>query len=288
MVDVDLKRLKTRVTDHLKAGSTSQAGPDEAGFIRYTYRPFDTRWLYWEAGSGLLDRPRPDYKAHVFEGNLWLEARQREAQEDFSRGTLCRHLADNFGNGLSTFFPAWLRDDGLALGDVDGGRRPNLSDAAHRYLNSLGLGVEDLFRHILAVLHDPAYRAANAGALRMSWPRIPLPGWPESHHTTGAADQLAESVARGHKLAGLLDTDTPVPGVTTGELRPEIVAIAVPATADGHNMTGDDFALTAGWGFCGKNDAVMPGQGRIVERPYTTYENAALDDLRANARRGDC
>ena len=279
LVDVDLKRLKTRVTDHLKAGSTSQAGPDEAGFIRYTYRPFDTRWLYWEAGSGLLDRPRPDYKAHVFEGNLWLEARQREAQEDFSRGTLCRHLADNFGNGLSTFFPAWLRDDGLALGDVDGCRRPNLSDAAHRYLNSLGLGVEDLFRHILAVLHDPAYRVANAGALRMSWPRIPLPGWPESHHATGAADQMAESVARGHKLAGLLDTDTPVPGVTTGELRPEIVAIAVPATADGHNMTGDDFALTAGWGFFGKNDAVMPGQGRIVERPYTTYENAALDDL---------
>ena len=279
LVDVDLKRLKTRVTDHLKAGSTSQAGPDEAGFIRYTYRPFDTRWLYWEAGRGLLDRPRPDYKAHVFEGNLWLEARQREAQEDFSRGTLCRHLADNFGNGLSTFFPAWLRDDGLALGDAGDGRRPNLSDAAHRYLNSLGLGVEDLFRHILAVLHEPAYRAANAGALRMSWPRIPLPGWPESDHATGAADQLAESVARGHKLAGLLDTDTPVSGVTTGELRPEIVAIAVPATADGHNMTGDDFALTAGWGFFGKNDAVMPGQGRIVERPYTTYENAALDDL---------
>ena len=113
----------------------------------------------------------------------------------------------------------------------------------------------------------------------MAWPRIPLPGWPQSHHATGAADHLAESVARGHKLAGLLDTDTPVPGVTTGELRPEIVAIAVPATADGHNMTGDDFALTAGWGFFGKNDAVMPGQGRIVERPYTTYENAALDDL---------
>ena len=32
---------------------------------------------------------------------------------------------------------------------------------------------------MLAVLHDPAYRQANAGALRMEWPRIPLPGWPE-------------------------------------------------------------------------------------------------------------
>ena len=46
-------------------------------------------------------------------------------------------------------------------------RRPNLSGAARRYLEHLDLGVEDLFHHVLAVLHDPAYREANAGALRM-------------------------------------------------------------------------------------------------------------------------
>ena len=28
-------------------------------------------------------------------------------------------------------------------------------------------------------------------------------------------------------------------------------------------MTGDDFALTAGWGHFGSGDAVMPGQGRV-------------------------
>ena len=27
------------------------------------------RRLYWEADSELLDRPRPEYKPHVFEGN---------------------------------------------------------------------------------------------------------------------------------------------------------------------------------------------------------------------------
>ena len=31
--------------------------------------------------------------------------------------------------------------------------------------------------HVLAMLHDPAGREANAGALRMAWPRSPLPGW---------------------------------------------------------------------------------------------------------------
>ncbi len=74
----------------------------------------------------------------------------------------------------------------------------------------------------------------------------------------------------------LLDPEAPVPGVTQGALRPKIVAIAVPATTDGRNMTGDDFALTAGWGHYGTGDTVMPGQGRIVEREYTPEERAAL------------
>ena len=137
--------------------------------------------------------------------------------------------------------------------------------------------MEDLFHHVLAVLHDPAYREANAGALRMGWPRIPLPGWPDGD-AAGAGDELATSAARGQELAALLDSDTPVPGVTEGALRPEIAAIAVPSTADGRNMAGDDFPVTAGWGHFGQGDAVMPGQGRVEERPYTTDEHAAQGD----------
>ena len=76
----------------------------------------------------------------------------------------------------------------------------------------------------------------------------------------------------------LLDPETPVAGVTDGALRPEIATIAVPATTDGRNMTGEDFALTAGWGHYGSARAVMPGQGRIVEREYTPEERAALGD----------
>ncbi len=277
LIDIDLTRLKARVTDYFNSESTSRPSPDEASFIRYAYRPFDTRWLYWEADGGLLDRPRPDYKPHVFEGNLWLEARQREAREDFSRGTLCRHLSDNFGNGLSTFFPAWLRDAGLGM-DGEAQRHPNLSNAAQLYLTRLGLGVEFLFHHVLAVLHDPAYREANAGALRIGWPHIPLPGWPEGE-SPGAAVELAASAERGRELAQLLDSDTPVPGVTKGALRPEVAAIAVPATAGGHNMSGEDFSVTAGWGHFGTGAAVMPGQGRVEERPFTATESASLGDL---------
>ena len=275
LVDLDLETLKARVKDHFKSRTTARPEPNEGGFIRYTYRPFDTRWLYWEAEGGLLDRPRPDYKNHIFDDNLWLEARQKEARADFTRGTFCQHLADNFGNGLSTFFPAWLRDEGLGLDSSGEQRRPNLSPAAQRYLDRLGLEVEELFHHVLAVLHDPGYRDANAGALRMEWPRIPLPGWPDGD-APGAAEELAASAKRGRRLAHLLDSETPVPGVTTVALRPEMAAIGIPATTDGGNMDGDDFSVTAGWGHFGTGDAVMPGQGRVEERAYTAEELATL------------
>ena len=304
LIDTDLDRLRDRVADYfnpdlsheeiarlypgvmkstarfdarsVRDALLTRGGPDEASFVRYAYRPYDNRWLYWEADTKLLDEKRAEYRPHVFAGNLWLEGREREAKEDFSRGIVTRHFADNFGNGLSSFFPAWLRDDGLGADEDGPQRRPNLSPAARRYLDSLGMGVEDLFHHVLAVLHDPAYRQANAGALRMEWPRIPLPGWPDPSSPSSAATELAQSAARGRELARLLDPETPVPGVTTGALRPEIAAIAVPSTIDGRNISGGDFELTAGWGHFGSAQAVMPGQGRVVQRLYTPEERQAL------------
>ena len=256
----------------------ARGGPVDTRFVRHAYRPFDNRWLYWEPGHGLLGRPVPDYRPHVFDGNLWLTAAQHlrrgaaEPQACFTRHLGSLHLIER----TALMFPAWLVDEGVG----DGGEtahRANLSGAARRYLEHLGADVQDIFHHVLATLHDPAYREANAGALQMEWPRIPLPGWPEGD-ADRAATALARSAARGRELMRLLDPDAPVPGVTQGTLRPEIAAIAVPATLDGRNMAGDDFALTAGWGHFGQGGAVMPGQGHVVERAYAPDERAALDD----------
>ena len=252
-------------------------GPTDSGFVRYAYRPFDNRWLYWEPREKLVDRPRIDYRPQVFPGNLWFSAvprLRREASEPQTAVT--SYMASlHLNEWGASMFPAWLRADGLDL-DGDGTqRRPNLSPAAQRHLDKLGLGVEDLFHHVLAVLHDPAYREANAGALRMEWPRIPLPGWPDGDADC-AASELTESAARGRELAALLDSEKPIPGVTEGALRPEIAAIAVPSTTTGHNMSADDFALTASWGHFGSGQAVMPGQGRVYKRPYTAEEQDAL------------
>ena len=104
LVDTDLDRLKARISDYfdatlshdeiarrypaamkstarfdaraLRGALLKRGGPDEGDFIRFAYRPFDTRWLYWEKDTKLLDEKRADYRPHVFEGNLWLSAAQ--------------------------------------------------------------------------------------------------------------------------------------------------------------------------------------------------------------------
>ena len=308
LVDTDLDRLKARIADYFDPSLSheeiaqryprvmqttrrfnprnvrdtllARGGPNEDGFIRFAYRPFDTRWLYWEKDTKLLDEKRADYRPHMFEGNVWLSAAQHlrkgidEPQACFTQEMASLHLIER----TALMFPTWLRDDGLEA--TSAGNRPNLSEAAQGYLKHIGASVEDLFHHALATLHDPAYREANAGALRMEWPRIPLPGWPNGG-AKDAAEILSESAARGRELARLLDTDTPVPGVTQAPLRSDMAAIAVPSTTAGGQMTGDDFAVTAGWGHYGSGDAVMPGSGRAVERAYTEEEREAFGDARS-------
>ena len=305
LVDTDLERLRARVTDYfdaalsheeiarrypsvmqatarfggraVRAALLQRGGPIDTGFVRFAYRPFDNRWLYWEAETKLLDEKRTGYRSHVFEGNMWLSAAQHvrkgaeEPQSTFTEHLGSLHMIERGAN----WFPTWLHDDSVVSDGTR--RRVNLSSSAQRYLDRLGASQEDLFHHILATFHDQAYREANAGALRSEWPRIPLPGWRDVE-ADGTAEGLAESAARGRSLAALLDPITPVAGVTQGPLRPEIAAIAVPATVYAYNMTGDDFALTAGWGHFGTGGAVMPGQGRIVEREYTPDERTALGE----------
>ena len=303
VVDIDLDRLKARIADYFDESKSHDeinssyktamrnpreydartvrdtllrhGGPIESHFIAYAFRPFDNRWLYWENRAKLVDRPRLEYKPHVFSGNVWLVL-QNKARPDLSPPLPITHIGDlNQMNSGVYCIPIWLIKNELEIDDSNLPHRPNLSRAAKSYLEELGASIVDLFHHVLAVLHSPTYNQKNADALRADSPRIPLPGWPDGK-AVGAAETLSESAARGRELAKLLDPDAPVPGVTDGTLRPEIGAIAVPSTVDNRNMSGGDFELTAGWGHFGSSETVMPGQGGIVQREYTSKERRDL------------
>jgi hypothetical protein len=234
--------------------------------VRYCYRPFDVRWLYWEPETKLLDEKRSEYFPHVFDGNLWLEARQKQPMERFDRGYTVRCLADNFGNGLSNFFPLYLTNGATLPGKI--ARAFNLSERSEQYVARIG-GVEpDVFYHAVGVLHSPEFRSENAGALRQDWPRIPLPASKEA---------LAASAALGRQIAALLDCEQTVPRVSVSPVRAELrLAAVVSATAGRLDPDSGDLDVTAGWGHAGKGGVTMPAKGKLLAREYTHDERAAF------------
>ena len=160
-------------------------GINENGFVRYCYRPLDVRWLYWETETKLLDERRADLRPHIFPGNLGMVLAQR-TRKGFeppvvSAAVTSYHVIES----VSLFFPLFLASGisnepktsivretpDLFVEQVGGGGGssapvPNLTPFARDYLAEVGAKPEDLFFHIVAILHAPAYRTENAGALR--------------------------------------------------------------------------------------------------------------------------
>ena len=187
--------------------------------VRHMYRPFDVRWLYWEPETKLLDRNRAEYWPNVFAGNVSLAAVQQNRKEYnpplISSLHASRHVIERGAN----LFPLLLKGQPTLYNqDSQGEPVANLSDRATEYLAGIGADAADLFYHTLAVLHAPAYRNENSGALRQDWPRVPLPA---------TREVLEASAALGRQLAALLDPEREVPGVSGGALRPELRTVGV-------------------------------------------------------------
>ena len=201
LVDIDIERLRERIADYfnpdmsheeiarcypgaMKSSSgfvvrdaravrdalLTRGGPFDSGFVRHAYRPFDNRWLYWERGHGLLGRPVPDYRPHVFDGNLWLSAAQhlrRGAEEP--QACFTRHIGSTAPDRAerALHVPCLAPRRWRWRMRATSTRRANLSGTAQRYLDRLGASVErSLSPCPRNVLHDPVYRETNAGALK--------------------------------------------------------------------------------------------------------------------------
>ena len=244
----------------------------EGNIVRFAYRPFDDRWLYWEPETKLLHEKRSEYFPLVGPDNLWIEARQRQTKPRFDRGYVTSVLADSFGAGCSSFFPLYLRPGALGASLLPQGSEglvANQTPMALRYLESVNGGQIDLFCHVVGIIHAPAYRCENIGALRQDWPRIPLPAPPEV---------FRESADLGLDVGHLLDVESHVDRVTTGDIRYELRPIGPIDRTDGSQINPDagDLAVTAGWGHAGQGGVTMPARGRLVERPYVDAEIASF------------
>ena len=296
LIDIDRDRLVTRLKRYFNPSATDEEIGRESpalmdstsgfnakatravllkrgllanNFVRYCYRPFDNRWLYWEPETRLLDRNRSEYVAQVFDGNMWLSAGQHNRKDDFYQPQVTHVLADHhIVESNVGMFPLLLKGTKAAtlFGDASESH-PNSSKGALAFVSSHLTSIKALFFSCVALMHAPAYRSENAGALRQDWPRIPLPA---------TKDLLLASAELGQKITALLDTETPVAGVTSGKIRDELKNLVVISRTGGGTLDPGrgDLALTAGWGHAGKGGVTMPGKGKLETRAAPEFPPA--------------
>jgi Type ISP C-terminal specificity domain/N-6 DNA Methylase len=232
----------------------------------YAVRPFDNQYCYWTELRPLWRRHRPDFAAQVKMGQKFLVSRSKGGSRDegfplsFVSGFCDYHYvppnASAFPLGITQHKAGGMQDDWFAATTA------NLSPLVREYLANLSFPNPDtdastaeiIWLHALAIGYSPAYLADNADGIRENWPRIPLPA---------SREALLASASLGREVAALLDTEVPVPGVTSGAVRAELQSIAKVSRVGGGQLKTEELALTAGWGSGGSGKPVMPGTGRV-------------------------
>lgn len=254
---------------------------DPTRVVRYAVRPFDVQWCYYTPVNPIWNRARPSLWAQLWAGNSFV---------------LTRFKAEKNPEGPPFFFTHWLSDDHFLAPDAvaipaklkvcEAARKgdlfspseaaqehiiPNLSQKALEYFEHLELGhgiSETLWMHVLAIGFSPLYLAQNEDGVRHDWPRIPLPR---------PKELLVRSAECGSRLAALLDTDTEAIGITSGEIRVDLKTIGN-VTAIHGALGSEELKIDAGWGHSGKQGAIMPGQGKLLEREYSAAERDAIEN----------
>jgi len=276
----DAKKIRTTL---LKTNSYK-----ENNLKKYFLHPFDIRWCYHEVKTPLWHRSRPELSQQFWDDNIHLVSRLKTEKEAKGSPLIitkimadCQSLARNV-----SIAPLYYKiqkkkskdDDEMTANFLgDRGRkeevRANLSNNARTYLENLGLRDPDkeknvaefLWMHCLAIGYSSAYLEENADGIRQDWPRIPLPK---------TKKVLLESAELGRQVAALLDTESPVEGVTTGKIDSRLKSIGVITRVEGGAIRPDkgELDLTAGWGHAGKGGVCMPGAGKYEERKQEDAE----------------
>lgn len=303
-VDWDtLKALRTGLTENAarfdakKARSKVLASEVFApvAINRILVRPMDRRWCYYTSVRPLWNEPRPNYFQQCWRGNSAFVSRRKGVASPegvpffFTSSIGAQHAL----NTDAYYFPIRRvftltnkneRDDSqiALLKETDTQvvmPIANLSPAARAYLAELRITdidadaetAELVWMHALAIGYSPDYLSENADGIRQDWPRVPLPD---------GKDLLLSSADLGRRIAALLDTESSVPGVTSGTIRPELRTIGVISRVDEGQLNPDDgdLELTCGWGHGGKGGVTMPGKGKLIKRGYTPKELAAIEE----------
>jgi predicted helicase len=166
---------------------------DESKFIPFAYRPFDTRWTYFD--NKLLWRWRFDINQHfIASENIALcFCRQFKTGNNYQHAFISHEIIEssfisNRTSEINSAFPLYLKCSSLSS-NADITRIPNLNpEILTQIADGMGLTFTpepdaapdtfapiDLLDYIYGVLHSPRYRETYKEFLKIDFPRVPYP-----------------------------------------------------------------------------------------------------------------
>jgi predicted helicase len=146
---------------------------NRANIEKYNYRPFDTRWIYYD--PHIWTRPVPKLKEQCND-NLLLLCSRIVKDAHFAHAFISQLFTDviflsNTSSVNCYVFPLWKIDNG--------NKGWNLSPVYVQYLRSMGINIDNLkstapMAYLYAILFSTQYRTRYFEFLKRDFPRIPF------------------------------------------------------------------------------------------------------------------
>ncbi|MBA7676105.1 hypothetical protein ES703_84346 [subsurface metagenome] len=154
-------------------------------FFKYAYRPFDTRWIYYqpnliEIGRGGASK---DVMCHFFRNNLGLALMRKPIPGKLTQVLVSENILDvNFYAYQTYLFPLYcypvtdkkdLFSHMKELGEKESNINPDLFNVISEIYKKEPTS-EEIFYYIYGVLYSNIYREKYAEFLKIDFPRVPF------------------------------------------------------------------------------------------------------------------
>lgn len=179
LVNLDKQRLLENVSKYYMIEAQND-------FVKkFDYRPFDTRWIYYDTSK--VTRDRESIMKHFYSTNLGLMVTKKVERGTFAHTYMVQNICESHAVSLKEInyvFPLYVYPDNQSL-NFSGSlkRQPNINETIVKKIAKIikkewqsdDFTPENLLDYIYAVLHSPNYRTKYAEMLKTNFPHIPYP-----------------------------------------------------------------------------------------------------------------
>ena len=146
---------------------------DESNIVPISYRPFDTRFIYYD--DDFIERSRVSVMKNMLAGNIGLIARRQMPEGKATYFFVSKYvLADGYirsdNKGSESIFPLYIQG-------ADGTLKENLNSVIVSKIEKIigKASASDIFDYIYAILYSSRYRKKYDAFLKIDFPRVPYP-----------------------------------------------------------------------------------------------------------------